>query len=34
LEDLFDFDHSPSLSTPVDVSLAIPASATDPGCGK
>jgi phospholipase C len=33
LEDLFDFDHSPSLSTPVDVSLAIPASPTDPGCG-
>jgi len=32
LEDLFDFDHSPSLNAPVDPSLAVPASPSDPGC--
>jgi phospholipase C len=33
LEDLFDFDHSPSLHAQVDPSLAVPASPSDPGCG-
>jgi phospholipase C len=33
LEDLFDFDHSPSLDAPVDPALALPASPSDPGCG-
>ena len=33
LEDLFDFDHSPSLNAQVDASLAVPASSSDPGCG-
>jgi phospholipase C len=32
LEDLFDFDHSPSLDAAVHPSLAIPPSPTDPGC--
>jgi phospholipase C len=32
LEDLFDFNDSPSLLAPVDPLLAIPASAADPGC--
>jgi len=32
LEDLFDFDHSPSLNAVIDPSLAIPASPNDPGC--
>jgi phospholipase C len=34
LEDLFDFDHSPSLDAPINPSLAIPASPSDPGCAK
>ncbi len=33
LEDLFDFDDSPSLNADVDPSLAVPASPSDPGCG-
>ncbi|MGO9059524.1 MAG: alkaline phosphatase family protein [Candidatus Binataceae bacterium] len=32
LEDLFDFNHSPSLNAPVDPSLALPANSSDPGC--
>jgi phospholipase C len=32
LEDLFDFNHSPSLHTRVKPSLAVPASPSDPGC--
>jgi phospholipase C len=32
LEDLFDFNHSPSLNAPVEPSLAVPASPSDPGC--
>jgi hypothetical protein len=33
LEDLFDFDTSPSLTAQVNPALAIPASPSDPGCG-
>jgi phospholipase C len=32
LEDLFDFESSPSLGAPVNASLAIPPSSTDIGC--
>jgi phospholipase C len=32
LEDLFDFNHSPSFNASVDPSLAVPASPSDPGC--
>ena len=32
LEDLFDFETSPSLNTVVNGSLAVPPSASDPGC--
>ena len=31
LEDFFDFNHSPSLNAPVEPSLAVPASPSDPG---
>jgi phospholipase C len=32
LEELFNFDESPSLNAPVNPSLAVPASPSDPGC--
>ena len=32
LEDLFDFEHSPSRDALVHPSLAVPASPEDPGC--
>jgi len=32
LEDLFDFETSPSLDVPVNPSLALPPSGSDPGC--
>jgi len=32
LEDLFDFETSPSLAAPVNASLAVPPSSSDPGC--
>ena len=32
LEDLFDFDHSPSLNARVKPYLAVPAGPSDPGC--
>lgn len=32
LEDLFNFDESPSRNAPVNPSLAVPASPSDPGC--
>jgi phospholipase C len=32
LEDLFDFNYSPSLNAPVEPFLAVPASPSDPGC--
>jgi hypothetical protein len=32
LEDMFDFDNSPSLNANVSPSLAPPSSSSDPGC--
>ena len=32
LEDLFNFDESPSLDAHINPSLAVPASPSDPGC--